>query len=452
MIALRDYQEELIDEVRREFKQGIKRPCIVAPCGSGKTVIMAWMANQSAHNGKQVWFLVHRQELIDQSVATFYQMGIRVGIIGSGMGSNERIQIGSIFTAARRLKTLVPPDLIIFDEAHHSVANTWKNILKAYPNAWCIGLTATPVRLNGSGLGEAFQSLVMGPSVIDLIEQGNLARYRYFAPEVKANLADLRMDKGDYQKAELAMRMDKAEIIGDALTFYQERIPNKRAVVYCAGIEHSQHVAAMFSAAGIPAAHIDGKTKDAERRRIIESFRNDEIKILSNVDLISEGFDVPSMEAVIMLRPTASTGLYIQQAMRPMRPDRNNPEKIAYIIDHVGNVHRHGMPDEERQWSLEAKLKRRAGAAPIRQCPKCYAVQPAAQRVCSACGHVFEIAPKDGPKEKPGDLQEITEEERDRRRLLVRKARTRRDFEQIAFECGYKLGWVNRQCQIRGIS
>ena len=451
-IVLRDYQIKLIDEVREEFRDGIRRPCIVAPCGSGKTVIMAWMAKQTAHNGKRTWFLVHRQELIDQAAQTFHNMGVRAGIIGSGININERIQIGSVMTVVRRMKRLPLPDLIILDEAHHSLAATWRKIITANPQARVIGLTATPIRLNGDGLGDVFETLVMGPSVSELIETGNLVNYRYYAPEIKADLSNLRMHGGDYGREELIARMDRSEIIGDALEHYKQLAIDKRAIIYCAGIEHSKHVTKIFQNAGIMAAHIDGETKETERKQTIDAFRRGEIKVISNVDLISEGFDVPSMDAVIMLRPTASMGLYVQQAMRAMRPDSGRADKEALIIDHVGNVHRHGLPDEERAWSLERK-KRKASNNEVmaRTCPACYYTHPIAVRICPGCGHVYEVEERKGPAEVKGQLFEISAVERRERRLELRNARTRRDFEMIAFQRGYKLGWVNHQLRLRGI-
>jgi len=426
---------------------------MVAPCGSGKTVIMAWMAAQTAVRGQQVLFTVHRQELIDQSSRTFSAMGVQHGIIAPGSpNTDERIQIGSIFTVVRRLGKIQTPGLVIYDEAHHSTAKTWKKLLEYYPQAFVIGLTATPARMGGEGLGDVFESLVLGPSVRQLIDWGNLSPYRYYAPPVRANLDGLRVKYGEYVRSDIALRMDKSEIIGDAIEQYKKLADGKRAVCYCVGRAHSEHTAEMFRDAGIQAVHIDGETPDAVRKAAIEQFRAGEIQVLCNVDLISEGFDVPAMEAVILLRPTQSLTLHIQQSMRPMRPDCNNPDKVAVIIDHVGNVYRHGLPDEDRDWSLEGKKKKQQEPREIslRQCPRCYAAHRPAPG-CPLCGYAYVAGERSKPEQRKGELAKIDELERKKRRQEVGRARNITDLEQIALRRGYSLKWITKIAEIKRI-
>ncbi|CCO08251.1 DEAD/DEAH box helicase [Desulforamulus hydrothermalis] len=453
MFQLRPYQELLIEGVRDEFRSGRRKTCIVAPCGAGKTVIMAWMAAQTATKGNNVLFAVHRQELIEQSSNTFAAMGIQHGIIAPGcIATGDQIQIGSIFTIARRLDKIQPPNLIIFDEAHHCKANTWIKLIQAFPNAYVIGLTATPARTNGDGLGDIFNSLVLGPSVKQLIEWGNLSPYKYFAPPVKANLDGLRVKYGDYVKSDITLAMDRSEIIGDAIEQYKKLADGKRAIAYCVSRAHSEHTAEMFRAAGIPAQHIDGETDHGVRKAAIEQFRTGQIKVLCNVDLISEGFDVPAMEAVLLLRPTQSLTLHIQQSMRPMRPDKDNPGKVAIIIDHVGNCYRHGLPDEDRVWSLEGRKKSSTGHREIslRQCPKCYAAHRPAP-VCPLCGYQYAPTERAEPEQKKGELVKIDEIERQRRKQEIRQAKNITDLEQIALRRGYKLGWINKMAELKRI-
>lgn len=451
MFTLRPYQELLIEGVRDEFRQGRRSSCVVAPCGAGKTVIMAWMAAQTAVRGQRVLFAVHRQELIDQSSATFATLGIQHGIIAPGIPANdERIQIGSIFTVARRLKKIAPPAVIIFDEAHHSTANTWRKIIEEFPDAYIIGLTATPARMGGDGLGDIFESLVLGPSVSQLIDWGSLSPYRYYAPPVQANLEGLRVKYGEYVRSDVALRMDKSEIIGDAIEQYKKLADGKRAICYCVGRAHSEHTAEMFREAGIQAVHIDGETQDQVRKAAIEQFRTGEIKVLCNVDLISEGFDVPAMEAVILLRPTQSLTLHIQQSMRPMRPDKDNPGKVAIIIDHVGNAYRHGLPDEDRTWSLEGKKKKTQEPREIllRQCPECYAAHRPAP-VCPQCGYQYKTESRAEPEQRKGELVKVDELERKRRRQEVGRARSIPDLEAIALQRGYSLRWISKIAEIK---
>lgn len=452
MFTLRPYQELLIEGVRDEFRQGRRRTCVVAPCGAGKTVIMAWMAAQTAVQGHPVLFAVHRQELIEQSSRTFSALGVQHGIIAPGCpNTDERIQIGSIFTIARRLGKIQPPGVIILDEAHHATANTWRKLIQAFPNAFVIGLTATPARMGGEGLGDIFESLVLGPTVKQLIEWRNLAPFQYYAPPVKADLSGLRVRYGDYVQSEVALRMDRSEIIGDAIEQYKKLADGKRAICYCVGRAHSEHTAEMFRAAGIPAMHIDGETPDAVRKAAIEQFRAGEIRVLCNVDLISEGFDVPAMEAVILLRPTQSLTLYIQQSMRPMRPDADNPGKVAVIIDHVGNVYRHGLPDEDRVWSLDGKKKQsQPREISLRQCPKCYAAHRPAP-VCPLCGYRYMPEDRSEPIKREGELVKIDELERKRRRQEVGQARNIVDLEQIALRRGYSLRWITKMAEIKKI-
>lgn len=335
---------------------------------------------------------------------------------------------------------------------HHASANTWRKLIAALPDAVVIGLTATPARLGGQSLGDIFQSMILGPSVKDLISWGNLAPFKYYAPPVAADLTGLRVQYGDFVQSEVAVRVDKSEIIGDLIAQYKKLAPGMRAVCYCVSVAHSQHTAAMFDEAGIPAAHIDGESHDTIRRAAIEDFRAGKIKVLCNVDLISEGFDVPAMEAVILARPTQSLTLHVQQSMRPMRPDKNNPDKVAVIIDHVGNVYRHGLPDEVREWTLEPSKKKKSAASefPIKQCPKCYAAHRPAP-ICPVCGYKYPVAERSGPKERKGELTEVVDLERMQKRIEVGRAKNVQSLEQIAMRRGYAPGWVIKLCDAKKI-
>ncbi len=255
---------------------------------------------------------------------------------------------------------------IAVHNCHHVLASTYRKILDHYPNAQVLGVTATPERMGGQGLGDVFNSMTIGPSVKDLIEWGNLAPFDLYAPPVKFDASQLRVKFGDYVREDLQLAMDDNTIIGDLIESYHKYADGLKAIVYCVSLQHSEHVARSFRNAGIAAQHIDGETPKPLREQIIRDFRSGRVQILCNVDLISEGFDVPSAGAVILARPTQSLTLYIQQAMRAMRPDENNPDKRAIIIDHVGNVFRHGMPDEERDWTLESKKKRKMSAPIIK--------------------------------------------------------------------------------------
>lgn len=448
-ISLRPYQQQLIDDIGYEFSEGRRRVCAVAPCGAGKTIMTAWMARGTALSGRRAIFMVHRQELIEQTSATFTAMGIRHGLIAAGAAKEYDlpVQIASVQTLIHRLHEVQPPDLLICDECHHIVANTYRRILEHFAAAYVLGVTATPERIGGQGLGEIFQSLVLGPTAAELIAAGNLTPYDYYAPPSKFDPAAAHVRFGEYVKNDLIHQMDDADVIGDIVKNYQNLAGDRRAICYCINRAHSEHVAASFRAAGIPAAHVDGETHRAVRARTIEEFRAGKLRILCNAELFGEGFDVPAMEAVILARPTASLTLYIQQSMRPLRPDPNNPAKRAVIIDHVGNVFRHGMPDEERGWSLETK-KRKLRAMAIKICPACYTAVSSTARVCP-CGHIFAAAPEERTfTEKDGTLMKIEEIKR-KKRQEVGSARSVADLTEIAIKRGYSLRWVSRMADLK---
>ena len=450
-MQLRDYQERGINEIRSLFNAGTRRACYVAPCGAGKTRVMEHMATEAAKRGRRTTFLVHRQELIRQAAAAFAGDGIDYGVIAPGHPVTDKpIQIASVQTIARRKKQ--HNDLLIFDEAHHCTAKTWRNVIDAFPDAYVVGLTATPARLGGQGLGDVFESLVMGPAASELIKRGFLAPYKYYAPPVMADLENIRIKAGDFDGKEIEIRVDKPKVIGDAIDHYQRLAAGKQAIVYCASVVHSQNTAAAFNAAGIRAEHVDGSTPKAEREQTVAEFKAGKITVLTNVDLFGEGVDVPSMEAVILLRPTQSLTLYIQQSMRGMRPDKNNIFKEAIILDHVGNVRRHGLPDAPREWSLDGATKRRKGATGgvgVRVCPNCYMCHAPAAR-CPYCGYEYKLTARQ-LAEEAGELAEYVAEEKKNARMTVGRARTIADLEAIARERNYKPAWVRIQAKIKNI-
>jgi superfamily II DNA or RNA helicase len=453
---LRPYQSDLIDRIAKDFADGIQRVCAVAPCGAGKTVMVGWMAAKTAMVGRRVLFLVHRRELIDQSDRTFTAMGIRHGIISANTvpDYSAPVQIGSVQTVSRRLDRIGHYDFLITDECHHVTAGTYRSIIGAYPEAAVLGVTATPARLDGNGLGDVFDDLLIGPSVDFLIGQGSLCKYQYYAPPSKADYKSVHIRFGDYVKSELEAAVDDDALVGDIIKNYQKLAPGRQAVCYCVSREHSERTAAQFRAAGIPACHVDGETPKNLRDQIIDDFRTKKIKILCNVDLLGEGFDVPGMDAVILARPTASLTLFIQQSMRPLRPDPDNPDKVAVIIDHVGNCFRHGLPNMEHNWTLETKQKKhRPKQVPLHQCPDCYQVWEGSSRTCPYCGYCPPIAGRE-VKERDGSLAKIDAVEileKKRKRQEVGRARSRADLERIALQRGYRMGWVRKMMELKKI-
>lgn len=437
-LQLRDYQQAIIYHTRQSMSFGHTRPLIVLPTGAGKTVCFAWMADQSQRKNKTVWFLVHRRELLDQTIDTFERFNI----------PTERIHIGMVATVANHPEKLPKPDLIIIDEAHHASATTWLKIIDAFPDAYIIGLTATPCRLDGKPLGKIFDDLILGVTTTDLIDQGFLSRYRYFAPTV-ADLSGLKRKGSDFDKDQAAEMLMTNAIYGDVLHHWHQYANDLQTIIYCASVKHSQEVAEAFRADGIEAVHFDGNTPAAERKQIVADFRRGKIRVLSNVDLIGEGFDVPDCHCCVLLRPTASLGLFIQQAGRALRPQLG---KTAIILDHVGNYTRHGLPDDLRSWSLTETIKpkqeyREDGKLTVRQCPQCYFTFPTGPDICPNCGASVVMTREELKNIKEIRLEEIKQERRERAAETVkdkdvRELRTLQEFQEYAKQHDYKSGWA----------
>ena len=368
-IQLRPYQLDLINAVRNEFLHGHKRVVAVAPCGAGKTYTTGWMIREALERGKRSIFFVHRQELIEQTAKAFADLEIPFGIISANvpMNLNLPVQIASVQTLARRLKTVPAPDFLICDECHHILANTYKKVLDKFPNAFLLGVTATPQRMGGKTLSDVFNSMVLASSVNKLISLGNLTKFDYFAAPLNINLDNVRTRNGDFDSNDLNKIMTDKRITGNIIEHYLNYAKDKSAICYCVNVNHSKTVANAFNNAGIPAAHCDGNTPKQVRAFIVDNFRQGKIKVLCNAELFGEGFDVPKCQAVILARPTKSLTLFIQQSMRSMRPDPDDPNKVAIIIDCVQNRERHGLPNDFRDWSLDPNIIKPT------KCPACEA-------------------------------------------------------------------------------
>ena len=446
-MPLRQYQIDLINDVKKAYKDGKKAPCIVLPCGGGKSVIVADIAKRTTDKGNRVLFLVHRKELCDQIRDTFTRWGVNM----------ELCSIGMVQTFTRHIDRLEPPTLIITDENHHSLAASYKRIYEAFPNAYRIGVTATPVRLDGSGLADVNDTLIIGVTVKWLIDHQYLSPYDYYAPSV-ADMSKVRTVRGEYDAKSAADTLMSRTIYGDVISHYRKLANGQKSICYCATVKHSKEMAAAFSAAGIPAAHIDGETPKDERDTTIAQFREGLIQVLCNVDLISEGFDVPDCSCAILLRPTKSLTLYIQQSMRCMRYQEG---KRAIIIDHVGNYSLHGLPDQDREWKLEGHPKRSrqkeaAEEVLVKSCPECYRTFPAKDasgqriRLCPFCGAELPMGNRELEEQRQAVLQKI-----EGFVLNYDSPNACTSFNELlayAKRKGYKPGWAYYQAQKRGLS
>lgn len=448
MIQLYPFQQQIINEVRAHMHAGAKSILIQSPTGSGKTALTTDMLGTASRRGHSSVFLVHRRELVKQSVRAFDKNNVYAGVIAASFPEEPRahVQIASIPTYIRRYQRLRSPVFCVWDECHHLAAKNWTKLFNAFPNAFHVGLTATPQRLDGKGLDDHFEVMVQGPTVGWLIENKYLSPYRLYAP-TSLSMEGVHTRMGDFVKSEVTEIVDKPKITGDAISHYRRLCPDARNVVFCVSIKHSEHVAEQFRAAGIQAEHVDGNTDALTRDGAIGRFHRGETKILCNVDLFGEGFDVPAIEAVTMLRPTQSLGLYLQQVGRGLRKSPGKEQTI--ILDHVGNVQRHGLPDEEREWRLEGRDtdSRRSNSEDgpaVKICPKCFAAQFSGGEQCKFCGNPFEKKPR-VVEEQEGELVEVDPAMiRKQRAMEQAVAQTFEDLVELGRERGYKnaRGWA----------
>ncbi len=442
MIHLRDYQSDCIGEIRAAYRAGRQSPLLVSPTGSGKTVMFAFISHGTSRKGNRVLILVHRQELVDQTCRTLLAFGVDHGVIAAGRSPDRThaVQVGSVQTVVRRLDYF-RPDLIIIDEAHHGTAGSWRKVLDANPQARILGVTATPERLDGKGLKDVFDDLIRGPEVSWLIDNGHLSRPRYYAPPQAANLTGLHMRGGDYAKDELAKAMDDKAITGDAVEHYARICGGVPAVAFCVSVAHAQHVAEQFQAAGFRAAVLDGTLDRDSRRDRVKALGDGRLQVLTSCEIINEGFDLPIVTAAILLRPTMSLGLHLQQVGRVLRPAPGKDRAI--ILDHVGNLARHGFAEDVRDWSLEGRPKKKKRKADdeadvnVRQCPSCYCAHaPAAS--CPECGHVYQLTQRE-IEVRDGTLVELdVEAVRRQRKDEQRGAQTLDDLIALGRARNYK--------------
>ncbi len=439
MKELRQYQKDLLNKTRQAYLQGYKSPCIVAPCGAGKTVIMADMAKKASEKQNRVLFLVHRKELKEQTLSTLRWWGADM----------DYTEVGMVQTIVRRLEKTIQPNLIITDENHHSLAKSYRKIYDYFPDARLVGFTATPVRLNGGGLGDVNDILVEGPTVNELIGWENLAPFKYYAPEI-IDTSKLKIKRGEYVAKDIDDLFQNRAIWGDVIGHYKKLSDGKQAICYCSSVEQSKRMAEEFNQVGTKAMHIDGRTPKAEREAAIEYFRQGRIMILCNVDLISEGFDVPDCNTAILLRPTQSLGLFIQQSMRPMRYKEG---KTAIIIDHVGNVGRFGTPDMEREWSLEPEKGSNNTIQqenPVKQCLECFYTVERNIKVCPECGFEFgreekEVELIESELVEVGSFEGFTTDYRE-----PKDCKNMGELYQLAKNRGYRPGWAWYQGKLMG--
>jgi len=408
-MKLRDYQSTLVDDLRGSFRRGNRRPIAVSPTGSGKSVVIAHIA-EAASKGTPVLILVHRKELLLQLGETLRNFNLPFGYAAAGIKPDysQPLQIGMVASMKSRIECLPKFGVIIIDECHHSVSDSYKNVFEAYPDAKMVGFTATPQRLDGKGLGEIFDDIILGPSVFWLMGGGFLSQVKAYSIPNDIDTKRFKKTAGDYNLKQVQEAVARSAIVGDAVGHYKKLGRGYPAIAFCAGVAAAEATRDSFNAAGIPAATIEGRMTPEERRQVISDLTDGTIKVLTSVDVISEGVDIPKVGVAILLRPTQSLGLHLQQVGRILRPFDGKDHSI--ILDHAGNIPSLGLPQDVREWSLEGSKKKSAEGDPYKTCPACYAVIPQVDYTCPECGHDLtpdESDAQQGPDYVEGELVEF---------------------------------------------
>ena len=445
MITLRGYQQQVFDNSIKAFANGSKGVCCVLPCRSGKSYIMARMIQGAKGN---VLVLAHRHTLISQHKELLEKLGVLT----------DKVRVESVFTEASRLGRYDKDSLclIIADEGHLAEAKSYKKVCEYY-NCRRVLFTATPARLDGKPLTLA-DTLIIGITADELIKQGAISEYDYYAPDLNLDTDSIEMVAGEYNNGQLSELMCQSAIYGDILKYYRQLGENRQAIAYCTSVRHSEQTAEMFNNNGISAISIDGSMSQKERNRRMDMFKSGKVQILCNCNLISEGVTLPNASVALLLRPTMSLPLFIQQACRVLTPVEG---KKAVIIDYVNNVQRHGLPTDNHEWSLAESVEKRKqhnedGTLSIRQCSECFRCFQG--NICPYCK--TEHIPKGRELKQMQDVelkkyqaeeQARIEEEKKLARMEVGQCRTIADLQKIAKERGYKQAWVWQMARIKHI-
>lgn len=463
MIRLRDYQEQARANLRVALRSSAAVLCVL-PTGAGKTVLAAALIKLLLDAGKRVLFCIHRVDLIIQTAKTFEKFGIPFSYVASGYHYNpyHRVYIASIATLKNRLGKIAA-DYVFVDEAHLSMAAGWLSVVNHYKQAGAklIGLTATAERLDGKALSDGWDKIVLGPSVKWMIDNGHLSTYRAFAP-AGIDMSGVHTRNGDYVTSEVEALMSGKAVLAGAVKHWRKFAGGKRTIAFAPSVKKAEELAAEFRSHGISAVALDGNTAHEHRRSAFLGFADRQIDVIVNCQLFCEGFDLAAqvdrdvtIEAVLQWSPTQSLAKHLQQLGRGLR---KKPEP-AIILDLVGNLARHGLPDDDREWSLEGREKKKKGERDeaVRVCPQCFGAHTPAPK-CPHCGHAY-VAQGRSYEEVDGELEEIDLEKlRVERKREQSMARSLEELVKLATARQYKSPekwaahvWTSRQAK-RGIA
>ena len=438
MPELRPYQSAAVDRVRAAIRAGKRRVLLMAPTGAGKTVIATeGIIKPGLRMGTRFLFIAHRTELIDQCAAKLPWHATSKIVAGVYHPMTQPVQVASIQTLVRR--RLPTADVVVWDECHHATAETYRRIAAQYPDAVHIGLSATPYRADGSGLGAAFDHLEVVATTADLINLGFLVPAKTFAPPAP-DLTGVHTTAGDYNQGELAVAVDKPKLVGDIAATYRRLAAGRRAICFAVSVEHSQHLALAFAQGGINAAHLDGTTPADKRREMIYRLGHGSLDVICNVGVLTEGTDIPQVSCIILARPTKSRGLWKQMVGRGLRVADGKRDCI--VLDHAGCFHRHGLVTDEEDLSLAGVKRRPDQGMPVRQCLQCYAVVPSGLAQCDQCGEAFPPAPKAELAHEAGELVEAVATPQRPVSFHGEQAEFLDQLLAKAVTLKYKAGWV----------
>jgi len=471
MYELFDDQKHDVASIRRLLSQQ-RKTIYAASTGSGKTVTAGHIMQSASRKGSKVLVLVHRRELVGQFVHTLHEAGLddRVGVVCGGWTPTPwaPIQVAMVFSWARR-KMSFRPDLIIIDECHHAKAKTWETVIERYPDAYLLGLTATPVRLDGKGLSPPFTSMHCGLSTPELIEARRLSPIHVLRIPSSFRKKGLRMTGGEYNRKDMEKKAD-AKFVADAVNAYLKYTPDRQCIMFGVSKRHARDVAERFAEFGVSAAAVGDDTPDPVREDTFRQFARGGIRVVCNVSLIDEGFDVPACDVVIDAAPTASVVRYLQRAGRAMRYREG---KMAILLDLVGNSYDHGLPDQSREWELvvdnpkDLREENRRKGNNLRCCRQCLCLFSPKLVECPHCGTEHDGTPvheididliEAKPKEPKRPKAKMTMRERGQKtgeaKSLARLGKYDEAWEAIKsvqMEAEYHNGWAHITADLIGI-
>jgi DNA repair protein RadD len=457
MIEPRPYQHDVIDLIAAHNAEGCERRIVlVMPTGAGKTIVAAAIISDAVAKGQRVLWLAHTREIIKQTSLKLSAHDIEHGIVQAGLVADpgQPVQVASIQTLwsrGMRRNTMPMPvaNLLIIDEAHHCPAETYRKIIDEYPNAILLGLTATPCRSDGRGLGGIFDVIVECPQVAELIEQKYLVKTRVYAP-VDPDLKGVETRVGDYVESQLAERMDRANLVGDIVTHWHKYGERRKTVCFAVNVAHSLHIRDEFIKSGVRAEHVDGSTPKPDRDAALARLASGETELITNCQVLGEGWDLPEVACCILARPTRKMGLYRQMVGRTLRPAPGKGNAI--VLDHSGAVFRHGFVEDRVEWFFDpekrsvspthAKRLELGQSSRLLECSQCGSMRVAGEK-CQHCGFLPQRPPKPVPF-KDGDLALVDRNSRTALDMTdpTERMRWQAMLTQIAIARGYRLGWA----------